>query len=82
VVCHLPPDGALAIIYDRCAANDPRPREVIEGLADEKRRVSIETLSAEVFDHDMTYHVEDLGDDDGDDVPNLISFDDEDWEDE
>lgn len=68
VVCNLPLDGATAVICDGClekawAPNGQLGAEdtlhyVIEGRAEEKRRLPIEQLEKIPFGHDLKYHEE------------------------
>jgi hypothetical protein len=48
--CGLPADGAVSVLCDDCA--DRPLRFVCDGYPKEGKRVSIETLGDEAFDHD------------------------------
>jgi hypothetical protein len=56
VVCGLPADGACYVACDQCVKIDAKPREVVRGYAASGEREPIESLSPEVFDHDMSLH--------------------------
>lgn len=60
VVCHLPCDGAVAVLCHLCVNVSP-PRLVCSGYPAEGRRVLFSELSPEIFDHDPAQHE---GDDD------------------
>jgi hypothetical protein len=51
VVCGLEADGALAIICDECAKNVRPIKQVAYGYLAEGRRMSIDLLSSETFEH-------------------------------
>jgi hypothetical protein len=55
VVCHLPLDGAVAVLCDDCKPD--AVRFVCDGYPKDGR-VPIETLTDEVFDHDPAQHPE------------------------
>lgn len=50
VVCHLPTDGAIAVVCDACM--DLPIKSVCDGYPNEGLRVPIEDLSPDNFDHD------------------------------
>lgn len=58
--CHLPLDGAMSVICDACAASGAKMNDlaVCYGKVFENKRVPIDTLSKEPFDHDMRFHLE------------------------
>jgi hypothetical protein len=49
VVCGLPSDGAVAVMCDDCLEQEPRA--VCDGYPVAGKRVPIEQLAAEAFDH-------------------------------
>lgn len=59
VVCHIPFDGASAVICDRCLETKAEIRFAIYGYIVNKQRVKIEELT-EPFEHDMKFHQADL----------------------
>ena len=56
VVCHLPPDGAAAIVCDSCVLGTLEIKEVICGRPAEKRRTPIHAIAPDLFEHDMKIH--------------------------
>jgi hypothetical protein len=59
VVCHLPPDGASAIVCDQCLRNKVPLKDVIVGQATEGKRAPIDSVnSGLVHEHDELYHPE------------------------
>jgi hypothetical protein len=50
VVCNLPADGAVAVLCDDCV--EQPIKAVCDGYPNEGKRVPIEQLSDEVFQHD------------------------------
>ena len=60
VVCGLLLDGAISVICDACAAaGGGTIVAVCYGRVADNKRIAIDTLSPEPFDHDMQLHVED-----------------------
>jgi hypothetical protein len=57
VVCHLPNDGAVAVLCDRCLETNAEVRFAVDGWTTDKKRVKIEELTIE-HKHDMKYHHE------------------------
>lgn len=59
VVCDLPPDGAVAVLCDKCLEKMQRGAGQIVyacvGYAGENQRVRVDALT-EAFDHDMSKH--------------------------
>lgn len=64
VVCNLPPDGALAVICDACAAaggrrgETPPVREVFAGYPNDGRRVPVADCPPGEHRHDPRFHPE------------------------
>ncbi len=56
VVCGLPMDGVCYVVCDRCLEQESRPREVVVGYPGEGKRLAIDKLSDEPFEHDMSLH--------------------------
>jgi len=56
--CGLPNDGASSVVCDTCLEHKKPIRFVVDGYAAEKRRMSINDLDPERFDHDMTRHAQ------------------------
>jgi hypothetical protein len=54
--CHLPTDGAISVICDRCFGQNVTITEVCMGFPLDKMRVPLHALREEVFDHDMSFH--------------------------
>jgi len=54
--CGLPNDGAIAILCKSC--HGFKPRFACDGYAAECKRVPVESLSPDIFDHDLTKHLE------------------------
>ena len=61
VVCHLPYDGASAVLCDRCLDTRAEIRFAIYGYATDKQRVKIDDLT-EPFAHDMKFHQDEQSD--------------------
>ena len=59
VVCGLPPDGASYVACDDCLKARKKPIEVVVGYLYEGRRIRIENLGDEPFEHDMAKHADD-----------------------
>lgn len=57
VVCHLPNDGAIAVLCDRCLETEAEIRFAVNEWTTDKKRVKIEELTGE-HKHDMKYHHE------------------------
>ncbi len=57
-VCHLPKDGAVAVLCDECIQNEIDPKFAVAGFADMKQRVPITELK-EPFEHDELLHTVD-----------------------
>ena len=55
--CHLPADGACAVVCDACLQQKAEIREVIAGFATDKRRVPIASCT-EAFTHNPAGHPE------------------------
>jgi hypothetical protein len=55
VVCHLPSDGAVAVLCDACLESGAPIRDVCAGYPAENMRMARESLK-EAFDHDMRFH--------------------------
>jgi hypothetical protein len=58
LACDLPADGASYLACDRCLEEDRPPREVFSGYPAAKGRAPVDSLSPDVFDHDMAKHDE------------------------
>lgn len=58
VVCHLPSDGAIAVICDGCLESHAEIRFAVYGYVIHKQREKIEELT-EPFAHDMKFHQDD-----------------------
>lgn len=59
-VCHLPSDGALAVLCDGCI-EDGMITQIVSGYpADGKRKPFGEMDRLDKFDHDMKYHPEEV----------------------
>jgi hypothetical protein len=58
--CGLPPDGAVAVLCDRCVRRGKRPIDVVAGYTAERRRVARSALAGEPHEHDHAKHAEDL----------------------
>ncbi len=60
LICGLPPDGAVAVLCDRCMepyqSGASRLRFVCRGYPDKDGRALIGELDPEPFDHDMKLH--------------------------
>ncbi len=56
IVCGLPPDGATAVLCDACFDAKKEVRFVCEGYPVMNKRVPIESLSEDEFDHDYAKH--------------------------
>lgn len=56
LVCGLPPDGALAVVCDRCLRQNASIKFVVKGYVSDKQRVSVDTLPDELFEHHMELH--------------------------
>jgi hypothetical protein len=56
VVCGLPTDGALVVVCDFCLMSNAPYKWVIDGYPDEKKRIPIEDLPDEPFEHDQEAH--------------------------
>lgn len=59
LVCGLPPDGAVAVLCDACAALDGPPKFVCDGYPARGKRVPYDELPPGVFEHDPEMHAED-----------------------
>lgn len=57
VVCHLPSDGAVAVICDACADADRPILDVCVGYPSRNVRVSIATLAG-THEHNLALHVD------------------------
>jgi hypothetical protein len=55
VVCHLPNDGAIAVLCDGCLEMHVEIRFAVDGWTTDKKRVKIEELSGE-HKHNMEFH--------------------------
>jgi hypothetical protein len=58
VVCDLPRDGAVAVVCKQCVGKPLA--SVCAGYPEENRRVPIDQISSEPFDHDPSKHIEDM----------------------
>jgi len=56
MVCGLPPDGASYVACDHCVEANAKPREICFGYVGSGQRRPIDSLSPEVFEHDMALH--------------------------
>ena len=56
--CGLPMAGAVAVLCDRCIADQKDPVEACLGASTDNRRIPISELPPEPFGHDMTKHPE------------------------
>lgn len=57
IVCKLPADGAVYVNCDTCLANNVPPKYVIVGMAANKQRAPVDSLTG-TFEHDLTKHPE------------------------
>ena len=57
VVCHLPNNGAVAVICDDCLEFKADIQFIVNGYLLDKKRVKIEEVTGP-FGHDMSYHGE------------------------
>lgn len=53
--CHLPMDGALAVLCDHCLETNAEIKFAVAGYPYKNKRVPIESLVGE-FDHRMEFH--------------------------
>lgn len=56
--CHLPPDGAIAVLCDKCSEASLPIRFVCVGQPGKGNRLPVEQLGDEVFYHDLSKHPE------------------------
>ena len=59
VVCHLPSDGAVAVLCDACLESGAPIVDVCHGYPKENMRMARESLTA-AFDHDLARHEDEL----------------------
>ena len=63
VQCDLPPDGAVAVLCDKCLValgycKEARPLRVCAGWPADGKRMAYSDLATERFDHDLSKHPE------------------------
>jgi hypothetical protein len=58
VECHLPMDGAMSVVCDRCLESNAEITQVCMGWVKGKMRAPIHALRDEPFDHDRRLHLE------------------------
>ncbi len=58
VVCHLPSDGAVAVLCDYCLGRDGPPNQVCRGYPMDGDRTPFAALDPAPFDHDPRFHPE------------------------
>lgn len=58
VVCGLDMDGAISVVCDRCVAQQSTINEVCQGFPTSGKRLPLESLSSEVFEHHCELHEE------------------------
>ena len=59
MLCHLPFDGAVAVLCDGCLQTHAEIRFAVDGWTTDKKRVKIEELTVE-HKHDMRFHQDEL----------------------
>ena len=67
-VCSLPTIGAVAILCDKCLADDVAPKFVVSGRIKTKGRQNVLQYPLKPFGHDLSQHPELRGKEKGHDV--------------